>query len=289
MEAGSDVYNGYFKTINKKFLSLFDEIRAVYNFDNGDEFEIALCKVLRHILPLQYGICRGVVFNIDGKFIGDDIIIFDQQKFPTLRLLDDNNYAQKQHIPIEAVVAYIEAKHTIVLADGEGNSLNKALKQATAIKRMGRTELPLNPWPIDYKNLPKELHVTMPSEFPQINNPLYTCVFSFGARERKGGDILSAAELDRKLNGRALSFEGKVPDLLVFNSDLVAFPLIGDGFFSPFYMDTIPDSHFRCFIKEGMAWGIAMSLMFHAFERVRLGKIDWRTILTKTLGWEERK
>lgn len=289
MEGKNDVYNNYFQTINDKILSLISEIKAEYNFDKGDEFEIALCKVLRYILPLQYGICRGFVYNIDGKYIGDDIIIFDQQKFPTLRLLDDNNYAQKQNIPIEAVVVYIEAKYTIILDDGHGNSLSKALEQATNIKRMGRAELPLNPWPIDYKSLPKKLYVTMPEKYPQINNPLYTCIFTLGVKESKNGKMLSATEIDKKLDGRCLSYNGKCPDLLVFNNDLVAFPLIDNVFCSPFYMDTIRGSHFRCIKKEGMAWGIAMSLMFHAFERIHLGKIDWRTILTKIIDWEEIK
>ena len=115
-------YSDYLATISKKFCSLFDEIRTDYNFDYGDEFEIAICKALRVILPNKYGICRGSVFTLDNKTIGDDIIIFDQWAYPVLRLLEDNDYAQKQHIPIEAVITYIEAKNTVVLEDGHGNS-----------------------------------------------------------------------------------------------------------------------------------------------------------------------
>lgn len=36
------VYNNFLSNISKKFLKNFDEISAIYNFDNVDEFEIAL-------------------------------------------------------------------------------------------------------------------------------------------------------------------------------------------------------------------------------------------------------
>src|SRR6266496_3746 len=105
-------YGNYIQTISSKFNELISEISAEHNFEYGPEFEIALCKVLRILLPLKYGVCRGYATSFDGKVAGDDIIIFDQERFPTLRLLEDNTFAQKQHIPIEAIYVYIEAKHT---------------------------------------------------------------------------------------------------------------------------------------------------------------------------------
>ena len=46
-----------------------------------------------------------------GNTAGDDIITYDQELYPTLRFLDsDNQYAQKEQIPVEVVYAYIEAK-----------------------------------------------------------------------------------------------------------------------------------------------------------------------------------
>ena len=35
-----------------------------------DEYEIAICRVLRHILPLKYGVCRGFVVANDGTKAG---------------------------------------------------------------------------------------------------------------------------------------------------------------------------------------------------------------------------
>jgi len=70
-------YGDYLKTISTKFENLIAEISTGYNFDYGEEFEIALCKVFRVLLPSKFGICRGFVVTADGKQAGDDIIIFD--------------------------------------------------------------------------------------------------------------------------------------------------------------------------------------------------------------------
>ena len=78
----SHTYSNYLMTIGKKFTALIDEIKGEYNFDLGHEFEIAICKALRIILPSRYGVCRGSVFTIDNRSTGDDIIIFDQWRFP---------------------------------------------------------------------------------------------------------------------------------------------------------------------------------------------------------------
>ena len=46
-----------------------------------------------------------------GNKEGDVSITYDQELYPTLRFLDsDNQFAQKEQIPVEVVYAYIEAK-----------------------------------------------------------------------------------------------------------------------------------------------------------------------------------
>jgi len=281
----NNAYSDFLQTIGDKFNSLIGEIKTDYNFDLGDEFEIAICKALKIILPIKYGVCRGTVFTIDNRFVGDDIIIFDQWRFPMLRLLDDNNYAQKQRIPIEAVVAYIEAKNTIVLEEGHGNSLNKAIEQATAIKKLGRKEMPLNPFAID--NIDNFLGAKMPREFPQINNPLYTCVFTRGVRENANSKMLDSSIIDRSMSGKVLSSEGVCVDLFIFNKDIVAFPLVKDGFFSPFWIKDVT-THYQIFKKENVAWGVGISLLFLAFESIRLGCMEWKKIIGQALDMEGR-
>ena len=56
--------------------------------------------MLRIFLPSKYGVCRGFVVNRHGDKAGDDIIIYDQEKFPTLRLLPKDDFSLKEEIPI---------------------------------------------------------------------------------------------------------------------------------------------------------------------------------------------
>lgn len=276
-------YSDYLKTISQKFISLFDEIKADYNFDYGDEFEIAICKALRIILPTKYGICRGTVFTIDNKTIGDDIIIFDQWAYPVLRLLDDNNYAQKQRIPIEAVITYIEAKNTVVLEDGHGNSIKKAVEQAIAIKRIGRKEMRINPFigEIDDKTL-DFLNMSKPDGYPQIDNPLYTCIFTRGVRLKPNSDLLDSKSINEVLGGMHLTHAGHCADLLVLHKDIVIFPVINDTFFSPFWI-LGKTTNYQIHYKEDLAWGIGITLLFMAFEDIRLGRIKWKDVFAQML------
>lgn len=292
----ADVYKDYLRTIGNKFESLFGEIKTDYGFDAGDEFEIALCKALKFILPEQYGVCRGTVFTIDGRTCGDDVILFDKQKFPTLRLLEDNQYAQKQHIPIEAVVAYIEAKNTIVLEDGHSNSLDKAISQCTAIKKLGRKNYPLalhhdgvfddEPWYIQMTR--KNSDGSTNTKYPLIRNPFYTCIFARGVREKPNTEILESKKARELLSGRHLVSEGKCPDLIIFDHNLMAIPFVEGGFASSFYMELPKASTFQLFIKDRLSWGIGISLMFNAFENIRLGAIDWKEVTVRVLELTKR-
>jgi hypothetical protein len=99
--------------LSAKFKSRFDEISAVHNFEFGNEFEVAICESLREFLPEKFGICRGYAVSKDGEKAGDDIIIYDAINFPTLKFKKRNDFSSKEEIPIEAIYAYIEAKHTV--------------------------------------------------------------------------------------------------------------------------------------------------------------------------------
>lgn len=126
------IYNDIIQHLSNAFSLEISKIEAVYNFDYGDEFEIAICKVLRRFLPNKYGICRGFVIDKMGNSAGDDIIIYDQELFPTLRVLDqEEEFVKKNQIPVEAVYAYIEAKYTL-----NSKSLIKAFKQVNDVKRL---------------------------------------------------------------------------------------------------------------------------------------------------------
>lgn len=62
-------YGDYLDNITHRCASLLGDISAGYNFDYGVEFEIALCHLLRAVLPSKYGICRGFVVSFDGATV----------------------------------------------------------------------------------------------------------------------------------------------------------------------------------------------------------------------------
>ena len=147
------IYNDYLKKLSQTIKFRFGQISTHYNFDKGDEFEIALCYILREILPNKYGISRGHVVSKNGDSAGDDIIIYDRERFPTLRIFPNESFDRKQDIPIEAVYAYIEAKHTLHLRGKEkdNQSLLKACSQVSAVKKLcnqrdARTEQDIHPY-----------------------------------------------------------------------------------------------------------------------------------------------
>src|SRR4051812_22586008 len=101
-------YTDYLVKFAENFEARYAAIAAKYNFDLGDEFEIAFCETMRTVLPGRFGICRGFLVNRKEESAGDDIIIFDRDQFPTLRMLPQNDYSRKEHVPVEATCAYIE-------------------------------------------------------------------------------------------------------------------------------------------------------------------------------------
>lgn len=168
-------YNGIVEIIAQAFEREIGQMSVVYNFDYGDEFEISICKVLRKFLPLKYGVCRGFVVDKHGNTAGDDIIIYDQELYPTLRFIElDNQFAQKQQIPVEAVYAYIEAKHTL-----NSTSLLKAVKQVGEVKKMCYSRMP-----VPRIGIKKETHIfdneysKMDGWNPIISNPVYGMILS---------------------------------------------------------------------------------------------------------------
>lgn len=266
------LYNNFLSNISKKFLKNFDEISAIYNFDNGDEFEVALCKSLRAILPQHYGICRGSIFTIDGNFVGDDIIIYDQFHFPTLRLLEDNTFAQKQQIPFEAVFAYIEAKNTIIL-DGEGgNTLHKAWEQCKAIKKLKREEIKYSINGIPFlKPLP---------HWPTIGNPIYTAIFARGIRKKTNSPIISFKEFSFiQLSSKIKEMDQSIqPDLIIADYNTLFVPAINQQIESPFFIEG--KSKLCYSLSKELAYGIGLSYMFYAFDNIKLGKIYWPKIIS---------
>jgi hypothetical protein len=280
------VYHDYVKTVTTRFEAALSEIQAIHNFDYGPEFEIAICKILRLALPEQYGVCRGHVINAQGESAGDDIIIYDTIRFPTLRLHAKNDYAQKEWIPIEAAYAYIEAKHTVNLEGSDGSSLEKVCNQVCAVKGLCEQREPVLP---SYINQ----HVTLggnavkfttPQDFPQIKNPMYGMILSRNVREKKDGRVLTdPLEIhDKAIRRRIGLVNGINPDAVVLGNEVIALPLIGQEgvsrrLASPFYVPGI--SHLNVVPVPQIAFGVGLCLLHFALDWIQLDKMPWSRII----------
>jgi hypothetical protein len=104
--------------------------------DYGVEFEVALCTAISRLLPDRFSICRGFVINKAGEKAGDDVIIYERHLFPAMRFLTRDDFALKEQVPIEAVAAYIEAKHTLDLEGNSPSTLIHAISQAEEVKKL---------------------------------------------------------------------------------------------------------------------------------------------------------
>lgn len=280
------LYNDYIRRLSDKLHAQFNSIEAGYNFDFGPEFEIALCRVLLNCLPQKFGVCRGFVVDEEGNMNGDDIIIFAQDRFFTLRQGVGLDLTVKEQIPIEAAIAYIEAKHTLIL-EGEGPaSLHTACKQVEKIKTLcaKRESVKIGSW---------NPYVVNPINFPappgfSINNPMYGVIFARNVkRTANSSEYLSSADIDKYFKERTHSVPpGRTlaPDLMVLGDSYVVTPSIkknGESFFSPFMS---PVSNYGTRIVPGISYGVGFACLQFALDWIKLGKLPWDRILSNALG-----
>ncbi len=176
------MYLNLLQSLSRKIEFYFSEIEAVHNFEYGPEFEIALCKILKDLLPNRFGVCRGYIITGEGKQVGDDIIVYDRLSFPTIRMLGEENFSQREQVPIEAVYCYIEAKHNLELDPKQDNpkkdgTLQTALRQIDNVRLLQRSK---RPWEKinDAVSLGAPFKVKIPDGWPQISNPLLACIIS---------------------------------------------------------------------------------------------------------------
>jgi hypothetical protein len=127
------------------------------------------------------------------------------------------------------------------------------------------------------------MNATRGEHYPKIHNPLYPCIFTRGVRLKSNTELLEAKEIENKLTGMNLSSGKYCVDLLVLHKDIVIFPIVNNYFSSPFWLDGV-STNYKIYIRENLAWGIGVSLLFFAFEFIRLGSMDWRKIIGQTLN-----
>lgn len=273
------LYNNYVRDVSERFEQALARIKTEHNFEYGPEFEIAICKTLRAVLPQQYGICRGYVVSELGETAGDDIIIYDRMRFPTLRALETDDYASKEQVPIEAVYAYIEAKHSICIEGDGGTSFQKALTQVGQVKMLcdRRRAVPL--FERDLNEKKDGPH----RGWPEIRNPAYGIIICRHVRQKEGGPVL---EDDKEILRRLLEAKATTllpPDFCIFGKNHMFIPVVpaenGGGTFmpSPFFQSGM--SSMNASVVDGVGFGAGLSLLLWALDWIQLGTMSWPAIL----------
>lgn len=283
-------YDNYLETIAQRFNAYLDEIAAEHNFEHGPEFEIAICKTFRRALPSKYGVCRGYLVDADGRKAGDDIIIYNHERFPSLRIIGNEDFSQKQHIPIEAAYAYIEAKNSLTLA-GERATLPKAVKQVGDVKSLveNREAVKIST-AIDPYIVFTHLRQVRRSHWPSLLNPFFAAIISKQVRKAEGSPPLVGAEVRTELDGLQLPDDHPV-DLIVAGEDVVGLPFVKDEtekkdtYHSPF---SLPESHIRLEERPQLAFAIGFCSLIYALETIRLGVMPWPAIISDALRFEGR-
>jgi transposase-like protein len=280
------LYGDYVRKLSREFESELDRIEAVHNFEVGEEFEKAICKVLRKVLPTNFGVCRGYLVDAKGNTEGDDVIIYDRIRYPRLRPTDDTDTETKQRIPIEAAYAYIEAKNTLTLIGDDGQSLSKALKQVNSVKAICSTRetVPLNAITRLVTINSDTVQVTAEPGGPQIRNPFYTAIFARFVRLKKSSERLEADKVGSAMADNVqqmpVSFE-QGPDLMVLGSGVTCLPMfVKDNsnleYVSPF---AVEGSTGRPLVTPGISFGIALCSLLFALDHIELGRINWSSVM----------
>ncbi|TAJ10755.1 hypothetical protein DMA11_18550 [Marinilabiliaceae bacterium JC017] len=274
------MYDDYIKKLNEKFENRLRDISADYNFDYGDEFEIAICHILRAFLPEKYGVCRGVVVDRDGNKEGDDIVIYDKIKHPTINLYNED-YSRKENIPIEAVYAYIEAKHTITLTQ-----FDKALEQVKKIKRICSKREKVGLYQSDPYIGKYEDKGSIVESLPKYRNPIITIIlgrYSVDKNDKKtdNPDLVQEMAYAKMANMEKSHLN---PEMIILgnkNAMCVGYNSNGSSIPTLFYPDNGKVVGYQNLKLQDNSFGIFMTQLIAAIDWIKLGNIPWIKMLNE--------
>lgn len=274
-------YKDFAGRLSKRVLARLSLIEAQFNFDYGDEYEVALCEVLADILPARYGVCRGSLVTFDGKEAGDDLIIFDRLAYPTLRSSITPNYSIKEQVPVEAAYAYIECKHRVELAAdlGTSKSLAKAVEQVRAAKRLAATREPNNnPGYDDQPRFKEKKRGDWPAYYPALKNELFGVVFSRHVTLRYDNFAMSRIRIGGEY----------APDLMILGPDWIFSPaanLGSDGIKASMYFSSAFERQLLAEEFRGDAIGLGLLSLMNVIAWMELLPIDYSGLLNSCL-WD---
>lgn len=280
------LYDNLIVKLAEKFTRRIEEIESDFNFELGDEFEFAICEILQSLLPDKFGVTRGFVVNKDGSKKGDDIIIYDRNRFPTLRFHEKNQFHRLENIPIEAVFAYIEAKHTIEYNINNKNStFFKAFKQSSEAKELISKRAPanifsFNPYFVETPFVSKPLKKS--NNIPPISNPAFSCIiarnFKFNGMKK---ELVDLSSIDFLIKNLLIPKQEIIPDLIVLNKDIVLHPRVYEnGEFKEGALFNFKEENlaYQVLIRPNIAYGIFLTHLLFAIDWIKLGKMPWDLI-----------
>jgi len=275
-------YDDYIVELSKKFSSRLEDIKADYNFELGDEFEIAICEILRNFLPTKYGICRGFIVDSKGEKAGDDIIIYDQLDFPTIRTNKKDDYSRKENIPIEAVYAYIEAKHTL-----NRESFEKSVAQIGKVKKLCQTRKKTDLYQYDSSVGDYVDRGNVLEHMPKYRNPVLTIImsrYSANIENNKSENELETKEFLKSFH-TIFPSDNLCPELIVCGKDnILTVGYLNDNkeeVGTLFYPDNGFQIGYQNLITKDLAFGIFLSHLMASLNWIRLGNMPWVDILNQ--------
>lgn len=257
-------YGGYIERLSRRVEARLSDIEAVFNFDLGPEFEVAMCALFESILPAKFGVCRGFVVSEDGRSAGDDLIIYDKMSCPTLRASIGHQYSVKEQIPFDAVYAYIECKHSI----SDAAVAERAILQTRKVKelilsRRSRVNSEYEKEGPIYNGKVRD----WPRSYPRLKNQPFCVVFA-----RTFDSKVAISDQNDPLN----------PDLLVLGPNHIATQsiLLGpDGIKGALFYDCNFWAGLRVEPVEGNAFGLGLVTLLQALSWIELMPIEWSDTL----------
>lgn len=281
------LYDGFVERLSDQFETALSEIDAVYNFDIGPEFEIAICKVLQLVVPERYAVCRGFVVNKNGDKAGDDIIIYDRSVFPTIRLLGRDQLTQKEGIPVEAVAGYIEAKHTISIEGKKRGSLAHTVKQLSGVKQLinGRPKMPLNHMNRYCTLSGLEFKRPKGTGIPEYGNLFLTMIISRNVRLRANRPAITDPSTISESFRPVKITQTYPPDVVVIGAHNLILPSVlndeGEAETRIFAENESPE--YMAITMPDTAFGVALSLLMLILDSTQLGPLPWMGIVNNAV------
>jgi hypothetical protein len=194
-------------------------------------------------------------------------------------------------VPIEAVYAYVEAKHTLCIEGDGPQSLAKAIAQVENVRKLVSKREPVRAGQvIPLFNLNDcGIAVTIPDYLPPIANPLFTMIVARNVKQSQADKTpLNPEAVKQALQGIVLE---SWADLVVAGESVVVVPTLPVGQNAAEYKSIF-------FLKEkyqlqprqvdGTAFGIAIASLWAAIEWIQLGRMRWHDIIADALGLEPK-